>query len=192
MTLDATNTDGRRAIGHRNREAILAGALEVINRNPEAGVQEIADGVGVGRATLYRHFPTREDLLIALRERAREQGRAAMVAARLDDGDPLAVLERLVEALFEGRTRNRVLFDPAHGGKPSLAERKKFFMPVTKFFERAQRERILDAAVPATFLTAALRGLLEAAEAEVEAGHLRRADAPALIVRQLVDGAHMV
>jgi AcrR family transcriptional regulator len=189
LTVEATEPDGRRAIGHRNREAILDGALEVISRDPDAAMNTIADGTGLGRATLYRHFPTREDLLAALRERARERGRAAMVAARPDEGDPLEALERIVAALSDVVTDNRVLFRVIRDGKPSHADRQRFFAPVTKIFERAQRDGIIDPGVKAAWLTTVTRGLIGIAAEEVEAGRLRRADAPRRIVRQLVDGA---
>jgi AcrR family transcriptional regulator len=185
----ATEIDGRRAIGHRNREAILDGALEVISRDPDAAMNTIADGAGLGRATLYRHFPTREDLIAALRQRARERGRAAMLAARPEEGDPMEALERIVAALSEVVTDNRVLFRVIRDGKPSHADSQKYFAPVAEIFERAQRDGVIDQNVTAAWLTTVTRGLLRLATDEVEAGRLRRADVPALIVRQLIDGA---
>lgn len=56
-----------RADAQRNRDAILAAALEVFE---EQGVLASIDGIavraGVGNATLYRNFPTRDDLLAAV------------------------------------------------------------------------------------------------------------------------------
>lgn len=181
-------TDGRRAVGHRNHEAILAAALSALQHDPDAGMHEIADRAGVGRATLYRHFPTRDELLTALRRRAREQGKTAMAAARPDEGDPVEALVRIVAALVDVGARNRVLFG-SEMNKPTLAQREKHFEPVTRVFERAQREGMVDPAVSATWLTTALRMLLGAAAAEGQAGRLDRKDAPELIVRQLIDGA---
>jgi AcrR family transcriptional regulator len=181
-------TDGRKAIGARNREAILEAALSVIQQDPDAGMNEIADGAGVGRATLYRHFPAREDLLNALRQRAREQGRAAMIAARPDEGDPIEALERIVAALIDVGYRNRVLFGPKVS-RPDLAKREEHFEPIARTFERAQREGIISTEFTVTWLTNALRTLLGAARVEGQAGRLARKDAPALIVRQLVEGA---
>ena len=58
-----------RADARRNREAILGAALEAFEAE---GVFTSLDGVaaraGVGNATLYRNFPTREDLLAAVIE----------------------------------------------------------------------------------------------------------------------------
>jgi AcrR family transcriptional regulator len=51
----------------RNRERILEAAKEAFaRRGANASLDEIARRVGVGPGTLYRHFPTREELLQAV------------------------------------------------------------------------------------------------------------------------------
>jgi AcrR family transcriptional regulator len=53
-----------RADAIRNRERILEVAKEAFARDgANASLDDIAKQVGVGPGTLYRHFPTREDLL---------------------------------------------------------------------------------------------------------------------------------
>lgn len=62
-----------RADARRNRDAILDAAREVFDAEGiGASLDGIAVRAGVGNATLYRNFPTREDLL------------AAMMAERVD------------------------------------------------------------------------------------------------------------
>ena len=56
-----------RADAERNRQRILeAAALVFAERGLDAPLEEIADRAGVGIATLYRRFPTREDLVAAV------------------------------------------------------------------------------------------------------------------------------
>ena len=56
-----------RADGQRNRERILDVAKEAFARHGvNASLDDIAKQVGVGPGTLYRHFPTREELLQAV------------------------------------------------------------------------------------------------------------------------------
>ena len=56
-----------RADAQRNRERILAVAKQVfIRRGAEASMDEIAKRAEIGPGTLYRHFPTRDDLLAAV------------------------------------------------------------------------------------------------------------------------------
>lgn len=56
-----------RADARRNREAILSAAREAFDAEGiSAPIDGIATAAGVGNATLYRNFPTRDDLLAAV------------------------------------------------------------------------------------------------------------------------------
>ncbi|MFJ4467185.1 TetR/AcrR family transcriptional regulator [Streptomyces sp. NPDC089424] len=63
-----------RSDARHNREALLIAAEDVFTRlGTDAPLQAICQQAGVGRGTLYRHFPTREHLFVALmRERVEE------------------------------------------------------------------------------------------------------------------------
>ena len=95
-----------RADAVRNRTKILAAAREQITiHGPEAGMDEIAAAAGVAVGTLYRHFPTKTDLVAAVVAEYVEQVADAADAAlkRTTSGaravEELSVfLERVVEA----------------------------------------------------------------------------------------------
>ncbi|MFD0527883.1 helix-turn-helix domain-containing protein [Kitasatospora arboriphila] len=54
----------QRRDARRNREALAAAAADVFAElGLDAPLDVIARRAGVGNATLYRHFPTREDLI---------------------------------------------------------------------------------------------------------------------------------
>lgn len=56
-----------RSDAQRNRERILEAAREAFSRaGAQASLDDIARKAGVGPGTLYRHFPTREELLAAV------------------------------------------------------------------------------------------------------------------------------
>jgi AcrR family transcriptional regulator len=56
-----------RADAQRNRERILEEAKQEFTRSgANASLEEIAKKAGIGPGTLYRHFPTREELLVAV------------------------------------------------------------------------------------------------------------------------------
>src|SRR6202040_2108310 len=58
----------------RNRERVLDAAKAVFSAGgPEASLEAVARRAGVGIGTLYRHFPTREDLYEAVYRREVEQ-----------------------------------------------------------------------------------------------------------------------
>jgi AcrR family transcriptional regulator len=56
----------QRSDARRNRDAIVAAALEALTESPDASLNAIARRAGVGNATLYRHFQTREELVLAV------------------------------------------------------------------------------------------------------------------------------
>ena len=54
----------KRADAQRNEQALLAAAAAVfVTSGVEAPVRDIAAAAGVGMGTMYRHFPTRADLV---------------------------------------------------------------------------------------------------------------------------------
>ncbi|MFC4049475.1 TetR/AcrR family transcriptional regulator [Actinomadura syzygii] len=77
-----------RADARRNRARILAAAEEVFaERGASASTEEVASRAGVAVGTVFRHFPTKRDLLAAIMKllRRRLVDRAEALIA---DGDP--------------------------------------------------------------------------------------------------------
>lgn len=57
----------KRADARRNEEALVAAAAEAfVASGVDAPLRDIAARAGVGVATIYRHFPTRADLVVAV------------------------------------------------------------------------------------------------------------------------------
>ncbi|GAA3889629.1 TetR/AcrR family transcriptional regulator [Streptomyces sedi] len=86
-----------RADAARNRERILASAREaIVEQGHEVALDEIARRAGVGNATLYRHFPDRESLLLHVlmhvSDQITERARQALEA----ETDPFEALSRMV------------------------------------------------------------------------------------------------
>ncbi len=66
-----------------SRERILDTAYELFSRRAirDVGVDELIERAGVAKATLYRHFPSKDDLVIAFLERREERWTLAWVEA---------------------------------------------------------------------------------------------------------------
>jgi AcrR family transcriptional regulator len=88
----------KRSDARRNRDAILAAALEALTDSPDASLNAIAKRAGVANATLYRHFPTREELVLAVYQ---HEVRKLVDAADLllDQQPPIDALRSWVERL---------------------------------------------------------------------------------------------
>ncbi|HEY4018102.1 MAG TPA: TetR/AcrR family transcriptional regulator [Pseudonocardiaceae bacterium] len=61
-----TSAKSTRSDAVNNRERILAVAREALGSSTSASLTAIAKQAGVGIGTLYRHFPNRESLILAL------------------------------------------------------------------------------------------------------------------------------
>jgi AcrR family transcriptional regulator len=81
--------DGRRARGERSRAAIVQAVVDLL---PESdgmpSTTKVAERAGVTQRTLFRHFGSVDDLLVAVIEEQTEV--IAPYLARLDDGGPRA------------------------------------------------------------------------------------------------------
>ena len=88
MTNKAPEKRQLRADARRNREKVLsASRRQFAHCGLEAQIDEIARDAGVGVGTVYRHFPTKEDLLQALAD-ARFEGLAQAGREALQVEDP--------------------------------------------------------------------------------------------------------
>lgn len=99
----------RRVDARRNLEAIVEAAVPLLSERPRASMQQIAAAAGLHRATVHRHFPSRDDLLDELRRRTITASVAeleAVVAA--PSADPGETLERATAALLTVGDRYRL------------------------------------------------------------------------------------
>src|SRR5579862_7509875 len=100
----------------RNREILVRAAIAAVHREgPRVPMATIAADAGVGVGTLYRHFPTREDLLNHLTHVSFEQVLANAQAAERSRGTAAEALRRFIDAAI-GQRNELVL--PLHGGPP--------------------------------------------------------------------------
>jgi AcrR family transcriptional regulator len=117
-----------RADAQRNIDALLAAAKEEFAvSGVEVNVRAIAARAGVGTATLYRHFPERSDLVLAVFRR--EVDACAAEAARLAaEHDPDAALELWIQhfATMFIMTK-RGLAAALHRGDPAFAALPAYF-----------------------------------------------------------------
>lgn len=102
---------GRRADARRNHERIIVAALEVFSeRGLEATMPEVAKRAGVGKATVYRSYPTKAGLIDAIAEYQLRwvEERIAWAAEQPDAHQALGVF---LDDLAERLARDRILAD---------------------------------------------------------------------------------
>jgi AcrR family transcriptional regulator len=142
-----------RADAQRNLERVLDAATEVFAASgPDSSIDEIARRAGVGHATVFRRFPTKDDLMVAVIERRVAEIRALAEEA-LASPDPGQAFFDFVWRISELHMGARGLHQcVVHcGDKPGAAELEQLS---AKIVSRAQhagavRKDVQPADVPA-------------------------------------------
>ncbi|WFU04622.1 TetR/AcrR family transcriptional regulator (plasmid) [Rhizobium sp. CB3171] len=118
----------RRADARRNIGSLIQTASEVF---AEAGldvpIREIADRAGVGVGTLYRHFPTRSDLVVSVfRKEVDESVEAAKTLVA--ENPPGEALELWVKRYVDFITAHRGLASAFNSGDPAMEGLPAYFL----------------------------------------------------------------
>jgi AcrR family transcriptional regulator len=109
----------QRADARRNREAVIEAAKKLFaDEGLEAQIPDIAKAAKVGVGTVYRHFPAKEDLIVALAddrfERLAERAREA-----LDENDPWEGFRGFIRFSAELQAEDRGLCE-VMGSRPDI------------------------------------------------------------------------
>lgn len=103
-----------RADGLRNRARVAEAAYAVFaERGLDATVAQVAERAGVGSATVFRHFPTKADLLDEVARRWLEEWAGFMtqrLGGKASDAAPMTFVDLLPE-LFERLRQDRFTLD---------------------------------------------------------------------------------
>ncbi len=92
----------QRADARRNNSALLVAAAAVFVRSGvDAPVRDIAAEAGVGVGTIYRHFPTRADLVVAVYRHQVEACAEAGPALLAGSDSPYAALTRWIDLFVD-------------------------------------------------------------------------------------------
>jgi AcrR family transcriptional regulator len=113
----------RRSDALRNQLELVRAATAAVHREGlRVPMGTIAADAGVGVATLYRHFPTRDDLMSHLSHHSFEQVLANARAAEREGTTPTDSLRLFIDAAISQRNE---LVLPLHGGPPITSSATK-------------------------------------------------------------------
>lgn len=116
-----------RADARRNEDALLEAAKAIFSESGvDAPAREIAARAGVGVGTLYRRFPSRADLVIAVFKREVDAcaAEAAVLASALPPGEALALWLRRFTKFIAAK---RGLAHALHSGDPAFQALPDYF-----------------------------------------------------------------
>jgi AcrR family transcriptional regulator len=126
--LDRKAPRRQRADAKRNVVALLEAAKTVFaNAGVDAPAKEITDLAGVGVGTLYRHFPRRSDLIVAVMQH--EIDACANVATALSAAhEPWEALTRWIERFIDFVGTKHGLAAALHSGDPAFNDLPRYLM----------------------------------------------------------------
>ncbi|MFF0268980.1 TetR/AcrR family transcriptional regulator [Kribbella sp. NPDC004536] len=181
-------TTTRRADAQRNIAAILTAAAECLSRNPAASTSEIAKAAGVGRVTLYGHFPSRAELVDAVFVQAIAIGEETLGQVDLT-GEPRAALARLIDSSWQLVDQFRALLIAAEEALPPGRVRELHADPmarVERLIERGRAEGDFRTDLPTSWLVSVMHNVMHGAAGDILAGRISSADAAPYITATLL------
>jgi TetR/AcrR family transcriptional regulator, mexCD-oprJ operon repressor len=179
----------RRADAERSIAAILDAGLACFSRNADASLTDVARGAGVGRVTLYRHFPSREGLIDAVLAHAISRADTALEAVAVDNDPAPEALSRLIHSSWRIVDHHRSLLAAAQRDLPPARIRQhhdQAMARVERLVARGQREGDFRTDLPRPWLVATFYSVLHGAAEEVDAGRLDPTKAPKTLTATLL------
>ena len=171
------------------RDAIIEAAFAVLNKNPSAALADVAARAGVGRATLHRHFASREDLMRALAKIAAKEMDDAVEAACADATSYSEVARLALQALIPLGDRHGFLALEAFSEDAEMqAEYAREQKETAEMVDAAKGEGLFDTGVPTSWIVQAFDSLMYAGWESVKAGETTHDQAAALAWRTLIHG----
>ena len=169
---------------------MMAALARALVDRPRASLQEVAAGVGVSKATLYRLCRTRGQLIERLVHHATTRITEAIEAAHLDTAPPLTALKRLIANHLAHRELTTFLTHYWRPDTPTAAGVEAGWdAALDAFFLRGQQAGVfrIDLAAPA--LTEILVALLVRLIDAERHGRVARAGLAGVIERAFLRGA---
>jgi AcrR family transcriptional regulator len=172
------------------REAIIDAAIEVLARNPGASLDEVVARSGVGRTTLFRHFPQRADLVRAAGLTALDAVEQGLADAELGSGTALDRLLRLFEVLVPRGVAVHFVFVTAEilddaAIVEATGRLDRYIVPVV---EAAVRDGGFESTMPEAWIHDVFDALLYCSWLAVAKGRVAPREAPRLLLRTFLHG----
>ncbi|GAA0328828.1 TetR/AcrR family transcriptional regulator [Actinoallomurus spadix] len=119
----------KRADARRNQEILLeAAAAAFVASGVDAPVRDIAAKAGVGVGTIYRHFPTRADLVVAVYRHQVEACAEAGPALLADADSPHTALTRWIDLFVDFLVTKHGLAEALQSDDAAFATLHAYFL----------------------------------------------------------------
>ena len=179
-----------RADAERNRAHILAVAMERLADDPAVAFEEIVTASGLGRTTVFRHFASRDELLLAVVGLVAHEFGELLDEVRLEQGTATEALLRLIVAAGELANRVPILLAAQMPDVEAIAEMHAAsqLMRVARLFERGQATGEFRKDVSSLWMVEALHALMDAAFRRIGRGGAAPTDLRHLVTPFILGG----
>lgn len=179
----------RRADAERNIAAILQAGTRLLSADPTASVADIAKAAGVGRVTLYGHFPSREALVDAVLDHAVGVAEAVLADDSIDTAPAPEAMAKLLRSSWEILDRHRRLFLAADRTLATERIRKHHDRPlrrVERLIARGQSAGDFRTDLPLTWLVTTFFSIIHSAAQERETGRLAAEEVEPVLIKTML------
>lgn len=174
----------------RTKEKMLSLAMFILAKNPKASLNEIAEAAEVGRATLFRYFKSRNQLLHELVVEADdklEKATRPIIEKKLSARDTLEEFIRVLVPLGASfHFLNSEQISSENSGIADLYRNQ--LLRLKELSQRLKSEGIVAPDIPLAWIAAVLDNLIYTAWITVSEGDIAPNDAPGLVLRSFLTG----
>ncbi len=168
-----------------------------LNEDPTLSLGDLAARIGIARATLHRHFSTREALLTEIGTASldswEESQQRSEQAAVIASGDPVrlraCIEQHLRDCVADAEEFGFALTDHFLSHSPELVERATGLEKLdVALYAAAQQAGVLRSDLPAAWLSHAVWGLMIGSRNALRAGDVARRPLEDIVISTFLDG----
>lgn len=185
----STRVSATGASSRTEGDELLVPLARALVEHPRGTLQELANAIGISKATLYRFCRTREQLINRLVTHSFEMFGEAIRTAALDSAPPLDALRKLIDKNLKHRELTAFALHYWKDSSIERAESEEIEAILDAFFLRGQQENVFRIDIPAAALTEIWNYIWAGLVDAERRGRVARACLAQLIERAFLDGA---
>ena len=173
----------------QSEKAIVEAGISTLLLNPSAGMSEIARSAGVGRATLYRHFESREELIRYLAKLCHEEIDIALEPYEHLRGR--AAIETIIDVVVPMADRFRFLVNLwsfVEEDEEIKSVESQVVEEMTALFDHAKELGDVNPELPTTWIVTFFDAALMASWMLVDTGQASSCEAAKLVKHSFFQG----
>lgn len=174
----------------RTKNKMLSLAMNILAKNPKASLNDIAEAADVGRATLFRYFKSRKQLILELIDEAERRLETATQPILDKNLDAAETLEKIIDVLVPiGASFHFLSSESIHAdGERIETIYNKQLVLMKELSTRLKKDGIVAPDIPRAWAAAVLDNLIYTAWVSISEGDIAPKEAPELVLKSFLRG----